>query len=285
MTPVPARPASTVVLVRPAPAAFDVFLVRRHDNIAFMGGAHVFPGGRVEALDDDADAERWCDGVERARTRLPGRSPADSVAFHVAAIRELFEEAGVLLARDARGEPVSIHADVRPRFEGYRRELIEGTLTLPRIAERERLRLALDSLAAFAHWVTPEIETKRFDTYFFLAVAPDGQDAAHDEGESTAGIWLTPEEATTRSLHGGLLLPPPTWTTLRSLARCRSVGGAWEWADAQPVATVRPRVNTLEDGTREILLPGDPGVPFVEGFAATETRFLLKEGRWMPVER
>jgi 8-oxo-dGTP pyrophosphatase MutT (NUDIX family) len=281
----PAQPASTVVLVRSAPAPFEVFLVRRHDGIAFMGGAHVFPGGRVETLDGGAGVERWCDGVERARTRLPGRSAVESVAFHVAAIRELFEEAGVLLARDASGELVSIHADVRARFERDRRALIDGALTLPALIERERLRLALDRLSAFAHWVTPEIEVKRFDTYFFLAIAPDGQDAAHDEGETTAGVWLTPEEATSRSLHGDIALPPPTWTTLRSLSACGNVSEAWEWAEAQPVATVRPRVNTLEDGTREILLPGDARMPAVEGFAAADTRFLLKHGRWEPAAR
>src|SRR5688572_25860777 len=105
ITAVPASPrlASTVVLARPATAGFEVFLVRRHDNVAFMGGAHVFPGGRVDDADYIEDASRWCDGVTAAVARMRDRTEEQAVAFHVAAIRELFEEAGVLLARDQRG--------------------------------------------------------------------------------------------------------------------------------------------------------------------------------------
>src|SRR6185436_2187806 len=99
----PIRPASTVVVLRDGPRGPEVFLVRRHHAIAFMAGAHVFPGGRVDPHDHDADAS-WCDGLDIARRRIPGVSPEESVAFHVAAARELFEEAGVLLARNATGE-------------------------------------------------------------------------------------------------------------------------------------------------------------------------------------
>ena len=281
----PARPASTVVLVRPASEGVEVFLVRRHDNVAFMGGAHVFPGGRIDASDYMRDLD-VLDGDPDPRMRE--RTGAEAVAFQVAAVRELFEEAGILLARfptgdGARGPLVSIAGGAVDRFEGYRRALLDGGITLRDLLERERLRIALDALALFAHWVTPLVERRRFDTYFFLAVAPDSQDAAHDDRETTHGVWIRPADALQRSLRGGLALPPPTWTTLRALSRVGTVEDAWRWAKAQRVARVQPCFQQNADGTRLVMLPGDPLCPGVEGFEAEEKRFLLENGRWQPV--
>ena len=278
------RLASTVVLIRPSARGLEVFLVRRRDSIAFMGGAHVFPGGRVDEGDYSADAESWCDGSAEAASRIVDRDPRESLAFYVAAVRELFEEAGVLLARDTSGDITAIPAASRGRFDGYRREVTAGTLTVREIVSRERLRLALDQLVVFAHWVTPEIEARRFDTHFFLALAPPGQDAAHDDGETSDGIWIEPHAATERSLNGDIALPPPTWTTLRALTRCRDVNEAWQWARTQRLPRIQPRVIEHPDGTREILLPGDRDYPAVSGFHPRETRFLLKDGRWKPVK-
>lgn len=277
------RPASTVVLVRSATDGFEVFLVRRHDNVAFMGGAHVFPGGRVDAADHVPDPDTACDDVEQARRRMPGRSGGDAIAFHVAAVRELFEEAGVLLARDARGRIVTIDAAADTQFAVYRREMTHGRLTLPEVLSRERLRIALDRLALFAHWVTPEVETRRFDTHFFLAIAPDVQQAAHDDHETTQGVWVRPLDALARCLRGEIALPPPTWTTLRALSRLPSVEAAWRWAAAQPIVRIQPCFVERDDGTRIVMLPGDPLCPPVEGFEAEETRFLLQNGRWQPI--
>ena len=281
----PARPASTVVLVRPASEGVEVFLVRRHDNVAFMGGAHVFPGGRVDASDYMSDLD-ILDGDPDPRMRE--RTGAEAVAFHVAAVRELFEEAGILLARSldadaGRGPIVSITNGSVARFDDYRRALLDGSITLRDLLERERLRIALDALALFAHWVTPVVETRRFDTYFFLAVAPDSQDAAHDDRETTHGIWIRPEDAVRRALRGELALPPPTWTTLRALSRVGTVEAAWRWAKAHRVARVQPCFQQNADGTRLVMLPGDPLCPGVEGFEAEEKRFLLENGRWRPV--
>jgi 8-oxo-dGTP pyrophosphatase MutT (NUDIX family) len=279
----PVRPASTVVLLRRSPGGFEVFLVRRSDTIAFMGGAHVFPGGRVEPHDRLDDAERWCDAVSHAIARGAAEGEAEAVARHVAAVRELFEEAGVLLARQGRGGGiVAIHGDAREKFEQYRRRLIAGEITLLDIAARERLRFALDALVLFANWVTPETETRRFDTWFFLALAHASQDASHHDHEASEGIWITPAAATERCLDGDLALPPPTWTTLRALAQFSDVDDAWTWASSRQLPRVEPRVNELPDGTREILLPGDPRYPPVPGFTARETRFVLKDGRWIP---
>lgn len=280
MTAAPLRPASTVVLLRADAGRLEVFLVRRHDAVAFMGGAHVFPGGRVDASDRLNDPTHICDGVEDAAARLAGLARDEAVAFHVAAIRELFEEAGVLLARVATGEILSIPETDVPRFDAYRRALAARAIAIRDVVEQEHLRLALDALALAAHWVTPEIETARFDTRFFFALAPQGQAAAHDAHETTDGVWVPPQEALDRCRRGDIALPPPTWTTLRLLSRFGTPEDAWRWAQSCPVPRVQPGFVVRDDGTRLVTLPGDPLCPAVDGFKAEETRFLLKDGRW-----
>src|SRR3954465_6407772 len=146
-----ARPAATVVVLRDGPAGPEVFMVRRHEGTAFMGGAHVFPGGRVDAADGDADAD-WCDGLDHAAGQLEHLPRADALAYNVAAIRELFEEAGVLLARHPDGDFVSLAtAADHERLKADRSRVLEKTTTLRAVIEREGLRLALDALVLFAH--------------------------------------------------------------------------------------------------------------------------------------
>ena len=266
----PARPASTVVLIRPSKARFEVFLVRRHDNVAFMGGAHVFPGGRVDAADRIEQPQRICDGVAEAAARMPDLPETEAVAYHVAAIRELFEEAGVLLARPFDAERV------RP----FRQDVASGALTLEQLATREGLRLALDELVLFAHWVTPAIEIKRFDTRFFVARLPEGADPVHDNGETTHSEWMDPEDAVERCRRNDIALPPPTWTTLRTLEKLTSVDEAIAWARARQLVRIEPGFISNEEVTM-LTLPGDPTFPPVEGFETPEeTRFILTDGRW-----
>ena len=182
-----ALPASTVVLLRSA-APFEVFLVRRSDSIAFMGGAHVFPGGRVDPSDQAEDIDAIAEGTDRAVARMADVPRQLAIAQHVAALRELFEEAGVLLARPLNA--VSIE-----RLQADRRELLAGRISFADIIRREHLHLTFDQLAYFAHWVTPEIETRRFDTRFFVARAPEGQTPIHDEEETNHSEWLEPTAA------------------------------------------------------------------------------------------
>jgi len=271
---VAARPASTVVLLRPAEPV-EVFLVRRSDSIAFMGGAHVFPGGRVDATDRLDDIEATSDGMTAAVARMSD-VPADvAVAHHVAALRELFEEAGVLLARPLTARSTS-------QLERHRRELLAGTVAFADIIRAERLRLALDELAYFAHWVTPEIETRRFDTRFFIARAPDGQTPVHDEGETSHSEWLAPLAAIEQCRSGMISLPPPTWTTLSMLSRFGSIEEVLTWARTKPIPRVQPRFERRGDQTL-LFYPGDPMYPPVDGFDAAETRFVLENRRWRPI--
>lgn len=244
--------------------------MKRHDSVAFMGGAHVFPGGRVDASDRIEDPERICDGVDAAIARMPGLDPMDAIAHHVAAIRELFEEAGVLLARPAGAGA----------FSQLRREVAAGTMTLSDLARREGLRLALDELVVFAHWVTPDIEIKRFDTRFFVAQLPHEQSALHDDRETTQSDWMEPDVAVERCRRDEIALPPPTWTTLRMLSKLTTADEVMQWARHRRVVRVQP--GFIKDATQTVLtLPGDPTCPPVDGFEPPEeTRFILANGRW-----
>ena len=273
---VPVRPASTVVVLRDTADRPEVFLVRRNATIAFMAGAHVFPGGRVDAADADCDSA-WCD--------LPGPrgSGLDDppLAFRVAALRELFEEAGLLLARDDNRQLVTIDSDhVRTRFDRYRDEIHAGRATLREVVEREGLRLDLDAIVPFARWLTPPIEVRRFDTWFFLARVPSHQRPAHDAHESVESEWLPPTAALDRARSGAMHLPPPTWATLRELEDFESTDAAFAWAATRSIATRQPIV-VEENGAREILLPGDPRHPQRES-VSFETRFVWVGDRWLP---
>ena len=175
-------------------------MIRRHDEVAFMGGAHVFPGGRLEEGEDHA----------------------------AAAVRELAEEAGITLSADA--------------------------------------------LTPFARWVTPDIEAKRYDVLFFAARAPEHQEATHDAHEAVESVWIRPADALDRCRRGDIALPPPTWTTLRTLERFDSVDGVLAWARTREVVPVQPAFTTL-DGVGTLVMPD---------VVTSERRFVLKDGRWQP---
>lgn len=272
MTPAPIKPAATVVVLRDGASGPEVFMVRRTFTIAFMAGAHVFPGGRVDGRDEDASSA-WCDGLKAGASE-----PAP--AFVVSAARELFEEAGLLLARDIAGQTVTINEESRPRFDEYRRAIHGGEQTFRQVIEREQLRLSLDSLVPFAHWVTPPLETRRFDTWFFLAAAPAGQVPEHDGGESVESVWLRPSDALAQCMAGAINLPPPTWATLRELERFESAADALAWAAARTIHERSPLM-VEEAGGRVLFLPGHERHRSTEQ-VAFETRFVLRDGRWLP---
>jgi len=276
------RLASTVIVLRDTSGCPEVFMVRRHEGTAFMAGAHVFPGGAIDPADHDAD-ESWCDGMAHATTQL-GELPVDeAMAHHVAAARELFEEAGVLLARDAGGDFVSLAGgETHARFADYRHELHRGQQRFRSILERERLRLAFDSLIHFAHWVTPPVDTRRFDTRFFMTRVPPHQTPAHDDRETTESTWLSAAAAIAGARANDIVLPPPTWATLREIEPFTSVDDALAWARQRRVVRREPVI--LDHGGRHLLvLPGDPfhPEPAHEESRLSETRFARVDGRWV----
>ena len=256
-------------------------MVRRHEGTAFMGGAHVFPGGRVEPA--DAADVGWCDGILHARSQLADMPAAEAIAYHVAAVRELFEEAGVMLARDgSRGFVSLAGAAVHDRFKQARGAVHSGTITMREFVEGEGLRLALDALILFAHWVTPPIDTRQFDTRFFMARVPPQQTPAHDDTETTHSDWIRPSDAIAASARGEIVLPPPTFTTLRELEPFASVDDTLAWAQKRRIVRRMPHLRE-EESRRMLLLPGDPLHPDPPGDERPiETRFVFVDGRWRP---
>ncbi len=276
------RSAATVLVLRDTAAGPEVFMVRRHEGTAFMGGAHVFPGGRVDGADLDAADDRWCDGIAGAATRLADVTTAEAVAFHHAAARELFEEAGVLLARDRSGAFVSLAGDAtHARFKQYRADVHGASRSLGDVIERESLRLALDALVPFAHWVTPPVDVRRFDTRFFVTRVPPAQVPAHDETETTESAWMTAAGAIAKGRRDEIVLPVPTWTTLRELEPFRSVDEVLAWARTRPIVRREPRF-LEQDGERLLVLPGDPLHPEGSADPPRDTRFVHTNGRWRP---
>lgn len=224
-----ARPAATVLLLRDASDALEVFMIERHRNIQFMGGALVFPGGRVNPEDaeliQDEDAETFSD-----------------FAFRVAGIREAFEECGVLMARDANTGAL-VDDSRRHSLDGYRKRLEDGSISMSEFVREQNLDLCVDMLVPFAHWITPEVESKRFDTMFYLAAAPFDHTAEHDGSESVDSIWIKPEQALADGAEGRRAVMFPTRLNLEKVAESSSVDAALEAARASKIVTVLPRMD------------------------------------------
>lgn len=258
---VPLRPASTVMLVRDARHDIEVFMVQRTTSAAFASGMFVFPGGRVDDIDGSVDLDELCDGLTDAEASDLLRVPRGGLAYWVAAIRECFEEAGVLLARDSNGHFVSlIDPDAKQRFARARHAVHEGSLPLGELCRREGLRLAVDAIRYVSHWITPVGEKRRFDTRFFVAVAPDSQDPLHDEKETIASLWVSPTDALDRARRGKLAMIPPTIANLEFLAPHRTTLTAVEAARQVGVPTpILPKLRHDAHGrVVGIVFPDDP---------------------------
>jgi 8-oxo-dGTP pyrophosphatase MutT (NUDIX family) len=274
------RPSATVVLLRDGPDGLEVLMVRRHEKSAFMGGAYVFPGGAVDASDRELAGPRWTDGIAHAERQIPQLDPPDAVAHHVAAIRELFEEAGILLARDSVGQLVSFgDPAVAGRLADHRRKVHAGSMTFQDVLAVEGLRAAADALVLYAHWVTPPLGGRRFDTRFFAARLPPDQTAAHDERETTGSAWTSAGEAIQAAERREILLPPPTWITLRELAEFGGVDDVLAWTSRRDV--IRREAGRGErDGSRVLLLPHPD---FATRWGRSETPFVWTDDRWLPL--
>lgn len=257
------RPAATVLLVRDGEsrdASLEVLMVRRNLRSDFVGGAYVFPGGAVEPDDGCDEMATHCDGPTEATASRHLGLAAGGLGYWVAAIRECFEEAGLLLGRLAGSEIVSF-ADpvVAERFARHRLGLNGGSTRLLDICQAENLRLATDRLFYFAHWITPEGAVRRYDTRFFVAEAPRGQAPAHDAGETIAEVWLRPQDALALHREGAIDLVLPTVHSLRAISRFPDATSLLDAAARTvEVPAVLPRMVADAGGVR-LLLPGDPG--------------------------
>jgi 8-oxo-dGTP pyrophosphatase MutT (NUDIX family) len=251
-----ARPASTILLLRDSAGPdgkgeIEVFMMVRHYEIDFNSGALVFPGGSVDAGDHDiaAKPELYTGGEG-----LDG----EALGFRTAAIRETFEESGILLAKP-RGSSTLVDAKRAGEIEAANRAaLCEGKTTFLKVLTDNGMLLTLDELVPYAHWITPEGMPKRFDTWFFLAAAPPEQVGAHDGKESTDSIWVSPREALAGGESGRFKLPFPTTRNLIKLGKHRTIRDALDDARGKPVVTVMP-VMTRDNGGRQLRIPAEAG--------------------------
>jgi 8-oxo-dGTP pyrophosphatase MutT (NUDIX family) len=218
----------------------EVFLVERHRQIDFAGGATVFPGGKVH----EGDA------APGLRERCRGAGGLDDVqlGLHVAAIRECFEECGFLLARPRGSDELVSALGLADLWKRYRGDVQAHRVSMGALAREEGLELATDLLVPFAHWITPEGMPKRFDTWFFLVRAPEEQILGHDGHELVGARWLTPAEALADADAGRRTIIFPTRMHLAKLGRSRTTAEAIAAARTAPIVTVLPRVDRGPDG-------------------------------------
>src|SRR5689334_6772992 len=240
------RPATTVLLLRPSKAGdadsgLEVFMVVRHQKIDAFSGALVFPGGKLEDADGDPRLRARCGSAEKCSD--------EELKFRVAGVREAFEECGILLARKRGQRAVVAAAELKGIEERWRAKLAKDEATIVDLAEAEDLEIATDLMTPFAHWITPTFAPKRFDTWFFLAEAPEDQVALHDGSESVDSVWIKPQAAIDEANAGKRTLVHATFKNLELLAEGRTVVGAISQASERKIATVQPWVE-VRDGKR-----------------------------------
>lgn len=253
------RPAATVVLVRPAETGPEALLLRRHNRSGFAADAWVFPGGVVDDGDLDPALAVLCDGPspDEWAARLGLADPAEAFGYAAAALREAFEETGILLARRtvtsaAPGrEPLPAES-----LSHYRAALLDGRLGLREMAAEAGLQFTLDQLTYIAHWITPEPEPRRYDTRFFLSSVPPGAEVDLHEHELVEARWLRPADAVEGFVAGELSMLPPTVHTLRRLAAFDGIGEMRSGLEHEPVPAILPRMRRHPDGI-ELVVPTD----------------------------
>jgi 8-oxo-dGTP pyrophosphatase MutT (NUDIX family) len=249
------RPATTVLLLRPsqpgdAASPLEVFMVVRHHQIDSFSGALVFPGGKLEEAD----------GAPSLRARCGGADKIDDaeLKFRVAGVREAFEECGVLLARKRGHKALIGAADLKGIEERWRAKLAKDEASIVDMVEAEDLEIATELMTPYAHWITPTFVPKRFDTWFFLAEAPEDQVALHDGSESTDSVWIGAQEAIEEAKAGKRTLVHATTKNLELLAEGKTVAGAIAAAAARKIVTVLPWVEE-RDGKRFLHIPEGAG--------------------------
>lgn len=250
----PPRPAATIVVVRDAPAGLEVLLSRRSESRDHLSGAWVFPGGVVDAR--DRAAHPYCSGLDDAAASALLNLPEGGLDYFVAAVRECFEEAGLLFAADDQGRLVTLDDSAGERLGAWRGRLHRREATLVDFCRDNGLKFAVDRLAYYSHWLTPPGRLKRFDTRFFVAAAPPAQTEAHDGTEILEHAWLRPADALARAVE--LKLLTPTQKTLEELVHYTDVASLLAWAgEARERPVITPRMATGHAGPRPVL-PGEP---------------------------
>lgn len=274
----PPRPAATVVLLRDGEAGLEVLMLKRAAQSDVLGGAFVFPGGKLDPADADPKLHALLD-TEAATLHAQLAEPALEIpvatALFVAALRETFEECGVLMARGITPQHIETASQRARDGQGFL-EIVSGL----------GLRLNTDGIAPWSRWITPEMPSvmnKRFDTRFFIGHLPAGLTARHDDHEATEARWLAPRAALTMYWNREIELAPPQIQSLAHLARHASAEEAFAAARRRPPPTIQPEPFD-EDGTRVIAYPGDPRHPLPERALPGPLRLRHRKGRFEPID-
>jgi len=262
--PVVPRPAATVLLLREGPASVEVLVIRRHEKLAFMGGMWVFPGGSVCAADAAAAAFARIPPASQTSCARLGTLHGDPIdareclALAVAACRETFEETGVLLASDAAGQPCD--HDVAARLQEQRRAIASQPELFAEMMRAEDLFLRVERLVYWAHWITPSVVPRRFDTRFYLAPVPSDQAAVSDSTETVDHAWLSPAAIVAAALTGDMSVSHPTLYNLMeldaNLQQHGSLQGLLTAESQRNVVTILPKM--VHEEQTAMVLPWDP---------------------------
>lgn len=274
----PPRAAASVLLLRDGRDGLEIFMVKRHGASDVLGGAYVFPGGKVDSADGEGAAVACLreppDDLHRALAE-PALSPTGAAAMFFAACRETFEESGVLLAGDA---------DAATQRQAI--ELGRAGRSFADICRELGLSIAASRLVPWTRWITPvvpSVQSKRFDTRFFAGMVPAGQHAEHDNREATDSVWFTPRAALDRYWANEIELAPPQIMTLAHLTRHGSVASALGEAAGRPPPVIQPEPILL-DGQRVVCYPGDPGHPIDRRAMPGPTRLMFRNRRFEPID-
>jgi 8-oxo-dGTP pyrophosphatase MutT (NUDIX family) len=270
------RDAATVLLLRDAPGGFEVFMVKRSGLSDVLGEAHVFPGGKIDAADSAAAMLQRIHGLARLDTATLGEDlPAERAAgMFVAAARETFEEAGVLLVNGAVGKLSAASLQAA-------RDRLNAKESFAAVLASIDAQLDAAALVPWVRWVTPVMLAKRFDARFFLAAAPPDQVAVHDNFEATHSEWLRPGEAVRRWEQGKIQLAPATYMSVQHLAQFDSIASALADARSRRPPVLQPE-GYAEDGVRCLALPGDPKHPLAERAIPGPTRLKWDGAKFIP---
>ena len=273
-----ARPAATVIMLRDGWRGLEVFLLKRHALSTVLGGAFVFPGGKLDPQDAELDMTVHVDQSPAAlhsTLNEPGIELLTAAGLYVAAMREVFEESGILFAHGATAE----HAEQATA-------LAREGLAFDAVLGRLQLRLDTRSLAPWSRWVTPTMPSvthKRFDTRFFVAAVPPGQIAVHDNVETTESIWCTPRSALEQYRDGLIVLAPPQIMTLAHLTRYRDVPQVLAAARSRQPPLIQPEAFEHE-GSRVVCYPGDARHPVAERAMPGPTRLWFRGHQFEPLD-
>lgn len=280
----PPRASATVVLLRDEPQkGLEVFLLRRHKASAVLGGAYVFPGGKLDDADCAPEAHAYLDTSTQALHSAlgePDLSPHMAAGLYVAAVREVLEECGVLYARLRDSDVLAHDAAQRQQWQ----QALHGGQVFAEVLQSAGLRVDTQHLAPWSRWITPmqpSVTNKRFDTRFFVAMLPKGQHPIHDNIEAIDSVWLSPRAALDRYWSGGLPLAPPQIMTLVSLLAHADTASVLQAAKRQVPPLVLPEPFD-DNGVRTLCYPGDVRHSVAQRVMPGPTRLRFVAGRFEP---